>query len=67
MGKPVKVILNPMNKVVEVEEGTILLDAIRMADVNIRCICGGHGECGTCKVIVERGEVEDISLSLIHI
>jgi len=57
----VKVILNPMNKMVEVEKGTILLDAIRLADVNIRCICGGHGECGTCKVIIEKGEVEDIS------
>ena len=56
-----KVILNPMNKMVEVEKGTILLDAIRLADVNIRCICGGHGECGTCKVIIEKGEVEDIS------
>ncbi|MFX0196797.1 MAG: 2Fe-2S iron-sulfur cluster-binding protein, partial [Candidatus Hodarchaeota archaeon] len=57
----VKIIFNPMDKVIEVEQGTVLLDAIREAGINIRSICGGEGECGTCKVILNRGEVSDIS------
>ena len=61
MKKHVRIIFNPMNKVVEVERGKILLDAIREAGIMIRSVCGGHGECGTCKVILERGEVSDVS------
>ena len=50
-----------MDKMVEVERGTILLDAIREAGTNIRSICGGDGDCGTCKVILNKGEVSDVS------
>ena len=61
MGDRVKIIFNPMDKVVEVERGTMLLDAIREAGIRIRSICGGEGECGTCKVILNKGEVSDVS------
>jgi len=61
MGDRVKIVFNPMDKVVEVEQGTILLDAIREAGIRIRSICGGEGECGTCRVILNRGEVSDVS------
>jgi uncharacterized 2Fe-2S/4Fe-4S cluster protein (DUF4445 family) len=61
MGDRVKVIFNPMDKMVEVERGTILLDAIREAGINIRSICGGDGDCGTCKVILNKGEVSHVS------
>jgi len=61
MGTLVKIVFNPMDKVVEVERGTILLDAIRQAGINIRSICGGEGECGTCKVLLNKGEVSDVS------
>jgi uncharacterized 2Fe-2S/4Fe-4S cluster protein (DUF4445 family) len=57
----VKIIFNPMDKMVEVERGTILLDAIREAGINIRSICGGEGECGTCKVILNKGEISRVS------
>jgi uncharacterized 2Fe-2S/4Fe-4S cluster protein (DUF4445 family) len=57
----VKIIFNPMDKMVEVERGTILLDAIREASINIRSICGGDGDCGTCKVILNKGEVSHVS------
>jgi uncharacterized 2Fe-2S/4Fe-4S cluster protein (DUF4445 family) len=57
----VKVIFNPMDKMVEVERGTILLDAIREAGINIRTICGGDGDCGTCKVILNKGKVSHVS------
>jgi len=61
MGDLVKIIFNPMDKVIEVERGTILLDAIRETGIRIRSICGGEGECGTCKVILNKGEVSDVS------
>ncbi len=61
MGNSVKIIFNPMDKVIEVERGSIMLDAIREAGINIRSICGGEGECGTCKIILNRGEVSDVS------
>jgi ferredoxin len=61
MATLVKIVLNPMDKVIEVERGTILLDAIRQAGINIRNICGGEGECGTCKVLLNKGEVSDVS------
>ena len=62
MGDRIKIIFNPMNSVIEVEKGTILLDAIREAGIRIRSICGGEGECGTCKVILNKGEVSDVSV-----
>ncbi|MCK4478357.1 DUF4445 domain-containing protein [Candidatus Bathyarchaeota archaeon] len=61
MGDLVRIVFNPMDKVIEVEGGTILLDAIREAGIDIRSICGGEGECGTCKVILNKGEVSDVS------
>jgi uncharacterized 2Fe-2S/4Fe-4S cluster protein (DUF4445 family) len=61
MGTPVRIVFNPMDKMIEVERGTVLIDAIRDAGINIRSICGGEGECGTCKVILNRGEVSETS------
>ncbi len=43
---------------VVVEEGTNLLEAAIEAGVRLTASCGGAGVCGTCKVMVERGEVE---------
>ena len=61
MSDRVKIIFDPMDKLIEVERGTMLLDAIREASIRIRSICGGEGECGTCKVILNKGEVSDVS------
>ena len=61
MGDRVKIIFNPMDKVIEVERGTIILDAIREAGIRIRSICGGEGECGTCKIILNKGKVSHVS------
>lgn len=61
MGDRVKIVFNPMDKMVEVERGTILLDALREAGIAVNSICGGDGECGTCKVILNKGEVSDTS------
>jgi len=63
MGDLVKIFFDPMNMGIEVERGTILLDAIREAGIRIESICGGKGECGKCKVILKKGEVSSPSIS----
>jgi uncharacterized 2Fe-2S/4Fe-4S cluster protein (DUF4445 family) len=61
MGDLVKIFFDPMTREIEVERGTMLLDAVREAGIRIESICGGKGECGKCKVILNKGEVSDVS------
>ena len=56
MGKCV-VAFEPSGKSVEVEIGTILVEAARKAGLEIPTPCGGQGRCGRCKVRVEHGPV----------
>ena len=51
------VVFEPSGKSVEVEVGTLLMDAANLAGVEIPYPCGGQGRCGGCKVKVEHGEV----------
>ncbi len=57
-GKKAKVHFNPDNVDIVVEQGENLLQAAIAAGVRIYASCGGAGTCGTCKVLVEKGEVE---------
>ena len=41
-----------------VEQGANLLEVAIAAGVHINASCGGAGVCGTCKVLIETGEVE---------
>lgn len=61
MGERVKILFDPMNVIVEVGKGTILLDAIREAGIRVESICGGKGDCGKCKVILVKGEISRLS------
>ena len=45
-----KLTLMPIAKTVDVEAGTLLLDAIRKAGVELSSPCGGQQLCGKCKV-----------------
>ena len=54
----VKVHFDPDNIDIVVEKGESLLQAAIAAGVRIYASCGGNGVCGTCKVVIERGEVE---------
>ncbi len=49
-----------VKKEAKVKKGEILLDAIRLAGIPIETMCGGKGECGKCKVIVESGDVSSL-------
>lgn len=52
-----EVTLQPTGDVLEVEEGQTLLDAALRAGLYIPHACG-HGLCGTCKVEVLEGEID---------
>lgn len=56
--KKVKVHFNPDNVDIVVEQGESLLQAAIAAGVHIYASCGGNGTCGTCKVLIEEGQLE---------
>ncbi len=47
-----------INKPVPIFEETTLLDALQREGISINSECGGMGICGTCRVIVETGELK---------
>ena len=53
--RDVRVIFQPMNRVLTAPEGTPLFAAIGMAGIAIEGICGGKGTCGKCRVILTTG------------
>jgi uncharacterized 2Fe-2S/4Fe-4S cluster protein (DUF4445 family) len=48
----------PMNKCVDVEVGTGLLEAAGRAGIVLDSVCGGEGVCGRCRMIVREGPVD---------
>ncbi len=53
-----RVHFSPDNVDIVVEDGANLLQAAIDVGVHINASCGGAGVCGTCKVLIEKGEVE---------
>jgi len=58
---PVTVLFNPINRQVEVKRGENLLDVMREAGIRVESLCGGKGNCGKCKVILESGDIKKVS------
>jgi len=58
-----EVILQPIGRRISVPEGSTILDAARLAGVELVTICGGEGVCGTCKVRVIDGILSEISVN----
>lgn len=56
MSKSHKVTLKPEGRVVEVQEGQNLLEALRACDVYIKSSCGGHATCTDCIIKIVSGE-----------
>lgn len=52
------VTIMPDHHVIEVEQGTLLLEAASKAGIYIKSSCGGEGTCGACKVTVLAGQVQ---------
>ncbi|MFC1860545.1 ASKHA domain-containing protein [Chloroflexota bacterium] len=53
-----RVHFDPNNIDLVVEEGANLLEVAIAAGVHINASCGGAGVCGTCKVLIQAGEVK---------
>ncbi len=43
----------PQRTEIAIERGSTILDAALLGKVTLSHKCGGHGSCGTCKVIVD--------------
>ena len=48
----------PNDQIVEINEGSTVLDAAHKANIYINSICGGDGICGKCKVVLSSGTVD---------
>lgn len=55
----------PSEKTIDVPPGTELLDAARLAGIEIDSPCGGKGTCGKCVVMIRSGEVDSDSLGVL--
>jgi uncharacterized 2Fe-2S/4Fe-4S cluster protein (DUF4445 family) len=56
-----EVILQPIGRRIKVPEGSTILEAARLAGVELVTICGGEGVCGTCRVRVVEGQLSEIN------
>jgi len=55
----------PVEKTVETEEGTSLLEAAGQAGIVINSVCGGDGICGRCKMVVKEGQIHGDATALL--
>jgi len=51
----IKITFLPDKKNISVNEGTTILEALKIAGINIDTPCGGKGTCGKCKILVIKG------------
>ncbi len=51
-----KVSFAPVNREVEVAEGSLILEAAHACGVDVNVPCGGQGRCGRCVVIIKDGD-----------
>lgn len=57
--KKLRVHFLPHDRKIEVQAGQTLIRAAMEAGVHINASCGGEGLCGKCRVIIEKGSVEE--------
>jgi uncharacterized 2Fe-2S/4Fe-4S cluster protein (DUF4445 family) len=55
-----KVYFKPDDVAVDAGDGDNLLELARKAGAAVTASCGGDGVCGTCKVLIEKGEVDSL-------
>jgi uncharacterized 2Fe-2S/4Fe-4S cluster protein (DUF4445 family) len=51
-------VFEPYGKRVVAQRGSTILDAAQAAGLDLRSTCGGRGECGKCRVIIEKGSIK---------
>jgi uncharacterized 2Fe-2S/4Fe-4S cluster protein (DUF4445 family) len=57
-----RIAFEPIGRRVDVQPGTTLLDAARLAGVDLVAVCGGGGTCGTCQVRLVEGQLSALSV-----
>ena len=60
--KKIIIDMEPLGRRAEISPGETLLDAARKAGVEIVSLCGGDGWCGSCKIRLASGELEEPTL-----
>jgi uncharacterized 2Fe-2S/4Fe-4S cluster protein (DUF4445 family) len=58
-----EVTLQPIGRRIQVPAGTNLLEAARLAGVELVAICGGKGTCGTCRLRSVSGQLSPRTLT----
>lgn len=59
-------IFQPEGKHVKISSGKTILEAAKIAGVDLISICGGLGKCGKCRVIIKKGKDKTNSLTSIE-
>ncbi|MDD1728360.1 MAG: ASKHA domain-containing protein [Methanospirillum sp.] len=59
MDTQVRILFNPMSRMVTMPSGHTVLDAIREAGIQFEAICGGKSQCGKCRVIRITGDCSE--------
>lgn len=54
---PQRITFEPIGRRVEAPAGMTVLDAARLAGVELVAVCGGGGTCGTCRVRLAEGQL----------
>ena len=54
-----RILFLPHNKEITFPDGESLIHAAMEAGVHVNASCGGEGQCGKCRVIIEDGEVRE--------
>lgn len=63
MAEKYRICFRPQNKEIEVDAGTTILEAERMAGLEPDAPCGGNGKCGKCKVDIVKGKKTGVVLA----
>jgi len=52
----VRILFRQMNREATIRKSSTLLEAAREAGIRLESICGGKGQCGKCRIILDNGE-----------
>ncbi|MGD0709333.1 MAG: ASKHA domain-containing protein [Anaerolineaceae bacterium] len=59
--KKLKIDFEPIGRRVKVSPGTTILEAARLAGIDLVSVCGGAGTCGRCQVRIRSGLASEIT------
>jgi len=59
----IEIDLQPVGRRISIQPGQTLLDAARLAGIDLSAACGGIGTCGSCRVKILRGSLDAPTLA----